>query len=130
MGSAQVQLVGAHTSSLTGARLSPSGRHAITVSKDENLIVWDAVSGDHVTILKSHQSTIVDLDLAEDADGHLLIATGSQNGELLIMPYFENTQDLREFSLQNLVSVLGEAALDNLIEAPDKPAAVLVGGDR
>lgn len=126
-GSAQVQLVGPHTSSLTGAKLSPSGQHAITVSKDENLIVWDAASGKDLTILRSHQSTIVDMDLAEDADGRLLIATGSLNGELVVMPYFENTQDLREFSRHNLVPVLGEEALEDLIEAPDRPVAVLSG---
>ncbi|UWQ59347.1 hypothetical protein K3722_04250 [Leisingera caerulea] len=126
-GSPHMQLVGPHTSSLTGARLSPSGRHAITVSKDENLIVWDTASGNHVTILESHQSTILDLDLAEDADGNLLIATGSQNGELVVMPFFEGTQDLREFSRLNLIPVFGEAALDDLIEAPDKPTATSSG---
>ncbi|MCK0143010.1 AAA family ATPase [Aliiroseovarius sp. F20344] len=118
-----VQLLGPHRSALTGVRLSPAGQTAVTVSVDERLIVWDMEDGKPLSVMPGHSSSIFALDIAKDQNGRVLIATGSQNGELQVIPYFEKVSALQEFSRGTLLKVVGQEALDALVDGPNNDLA-------
>ena len=110
---ARIELDREHRSRLTDAVFAPSGKMAATVSLDEKLILWDALTGEPRVHLPGHRSNILVVDAARRPDGTMLIATGTSDGEVSVYPHFDDGTDLRDYAQTTLARVLGPDVLDD-----------------
>jgi WD40 repeat protein/energy-coupling factor transporter ATP-binding protein EcfA2 len=74
---ARLRFVLAHTDPVRSAAFSPDGSHIVTASGDKTAHIWDAVSGEHVSVLHGHESYV--RSAAYSRDGSRIV-TASWDG--------------------------------------------------
>ena len=81
---------------VTAARYSPSGQWIVSTSNDNSLMVSTAKSGELLVVLR-YRNSLFDLVIASAPRGVLLV-TGSEAGDVNVMPWFENDQDIVSYA--------------------------------
>jgi WD40 repeat protein len=86
-----------HTSPyVTAARYSPSGQWVISVSNDNSVIVSSAESGE-ILFVPSYRNSLFDLVIESTPRG-VMMATGSEAGDVNVMHFFENGKDIASYA--------------------------------
>jgi WD40 repeat protein len=98
----------AHTSSVNRAMFSPSGKWVASISPDETVAIFDAANGKNLVSLPVERDSITALDMGDSPRGPM-IATGSAGGNLNVMRFFENPQEILEFADSFLETNIGDA---------------------
>ena len=81
---------------VTAARYSPSGQWIASTSNDNSLVVSSAKSGKQFVVLR-YRNSLFDLEIASTPRGGLLV-TGSEVGDVNVMPWFENDKDIVSYA--------------------------------
>lgn len=97
---------GGHRSAVDAIRMLPSGNYAVTASRDEELIVWDALTAKPVMYYPTFEYSLNALDVSMARKG-TAIATGNKNGEVSTVLFFEQRQDVLGFARSTLEKVTG-----------------------
>jgi WD40 repeat protein len=94
-----------HTSPfVTAARYSPSGEWIASTSNDNSVIISSVKSGKELVALY-YRNSLFDLEIASTPRG-ILLATGSEAGDVNVMHWFENDKEIVSFAK----SVLNDVA--------------------
>ncbi|ETX28842.1 AAA family ATPase [Roseivivax isoporae] len=97
-----------HRSAVDAIHFAPSGRHAVTVSADERMIVWDAATGEPFLEYAGFEQSLNALDVKPSAAG-VRIATGNNTGDIIVQPFFDDSRALLDHARGTLDAVLGAA---------------------
>jgi WD40 repeat protein/energy-coupling factor transporter ATP-binding protein EcfA2 len=89
---------------ITAARFSPSGRWVVSTSYDNRIIVSSADTGEKLVVL-SYRRSLLTLDIKQTPRG-VLMATGSEAGDVNIMHFFEGGKDVISYTARVLQDVL------------------------
>jgi WD40 repeat protein/energy-coupling factor transporter ATP-binding protein EcfA2 len=81
---------------ITAARYSPSGQRIISTSYDNTVVVSSADTGKKLITL-GYRNSLFALDIASTPRG-ILLATGSEAGEVNVMRFFEDDKDVISYA--------------------------------
>lgn len=85
-----------HTASVTAARYSPSGRWIASASYDNTVVVSHADTGKQLVAL-TYRNTLFSLEIVPTPRG-VLMATGSEAGDVNVMLFFEDANDVYSYA--------------------------------
>jgi len=81
---------------ISAARYSPSGLWIISGSNDNNIVVSSAQTGEQLVAL-SYRNSLLALDIVSTPRG-VLLATGSEGGEINVMRFFGNAKEISSYA--------------------------------
>ena len=76
-----IRTLSGHTQRVSSVRFCPNGKHAVSGSWDNTLILWDTETGEAIRTFKGHQDKVHAIDVS--GDGKFAVS-GAGDGKIML----------------------------------------------